>query len=519
MSDRGQTESQLLAELSELKEKMATQSAQLRQARQALADQRQINNRLPVLLATANRDGYYAEVNPAFKQILGWSEQESLSRPFMEFIHPDDHAVAIETFERLKAGETIADFVDRNLCKDGSFRWIKWIVIPVLDRGIVFGIGQDITEQKEAEAELEQAHADLERRVAERTEELRQSNVQLSVFKAFVEASAQGFGMADMDGRIVYGNAAIARLVGEERAEDSYGKLPDVYYTEDYEELREGELFPGYRNGEAWRGEVTMVSKSGEHIPALQTSFTVLDQDEKPLRRGVVITDLREIKQKEEALRKEQESLRRMLRASDHERQLISYDIHDGLAQFLGAATMQFQLFEHLRESEPHKAKTAFDAGCELVQQAHSEARRLISGVRPPVLDEAGVAVAISHLVHEAKEPKGPQVVYYDDVEFDRLSAVLENAIYRIVQEAVTNACQHSQSEKVKVSLVQEGDNLRLEIQDWGKGFDPGAVGRNRFGLEGIRERTRLFGGDCAIESEAEKGTCIRVTLPIVKET
>ncbi len=103
-----------------------------------------------------------------------------------------------------------------------------------------------------------------------------------------------------------------------------------------------------------------------------------------------------------------------------------------------------------------------------MVRQAHAEARRLISGVRPPALDESGVAIAISHLVHEQREPKGPQIKYHDDVEFYRLPPILENAIYRIAQEALTNACQHSRSQNIAVSLVQEGDQLRLEVQDWG---------------------------------------------------
>ena len=88
--------------------------------------------------------------------------------------------------------------------------------------------------------------------------------------------------------------------------------------------------------------------------------------------------------------------------------------------------------------------------------------------------------------------------------------------IYRIVQEGLSNARNHSKSKKIRVSLKQRGDRLRIEICDWGVGFDPTIVHGEHFGLEGIRERTRLLGGECSIESKAGKGTRIMVELPVV---
>ena len=88
-----------------------------------------------------------------------------------------------------------------------------------------------------------------------------------------------------------------------------------------------------------------------------------------------------------------------MLQASDHERQVISYEIHDGLAQYLASATMQFQAHDALRKNAPAKAKKAYETAVELVRQAHSEARRLISEVRPPVIDENGIVPTKEELV------------------------------------------------------------------------------------------------------------------------
>jgi signal transduction histidine kinase len=207
-----------------------------------------------------------------------------------------------------------------------------------------------------------------------------------------------------------------------------------------------------------------------------------------------------------------------MLQASDHERQTISYEIHDGLAQYLAAANMQLQVFDGLRDSNPEEAKKAYDAATQLVRQAHAESRRLINEVRPPVIDEIGLETAISHLVHEQRRRGGPKIKFDSDVQFGRLPSILENALYRIAQEALTNACKHSKSKKVTVTMTQEGQEVRLEVQDWGIGFEPESVEKGHFGLEGIRQRVRLLGGALTIESTPGSGTSVQVVVPIVEK-
>ena len=110
-----------------------------------------------------------------------------------------------------------------------------------------------------------------------------------------------------------------------------------------------------------------------------------------------------------------------------------------------------------------------------------------------------------AHLVNEQSRLKGPKIEYRSRVDFDRLAPILENAIYRIAQEGLANACQHSKSEKVRVSLVQREDRVRIEIRDWGIGFATKAVQENRYGLVGIRQRARLSAASAASEAQREK--------------
>lgn len=213
---------------------------------------------------------------------------------------------------------------------------------------------------------------------------------------------------------------------------------------------------------------------------------------------------------------REEQMLRHLLAVQDRDRKLLAYELHDGLAQQLSGALMLLQAFRERAADNPSEAWKSFDAGLRTLAQAVTEVRRVIGGLRPPVLDESGVVAAIEGLVYEAQQPGGPQIEFAADVQFDRLEPILENAIFRIVQECLTNACRHSKSQKVSVRLSQRKDSVRVEVRDWGVGFDPAAVRGAHHGLPGIRGRARMLGGRAVVRSAPGQGTRVLVELPLV---
>jgi PAS domain S-box-containing protein len=261
--------------------------------------------------------------------------------------------------------------------------------------------------------------------------------------------------------------------------------------------------------------EYTVQSPNGLTAPVEISSAVIPDAEGKPVAFMAVVRDISERKEAQEALRREHRTLKHLLESSDHERRLIAYDIHDGLAQQLAGAIMQFETYDFQRKTKPKEAKKTFETALSMLRKTHFEARRLIGGVRPPILDESGVVAAIAHLVNEHRLQNGPTIELESNVSFDRLVPIQENAIYRIVQEGLSNACNHSQSPKVRVELMQRDETLRVKIQDWGVGFDPRTVKEDRFGLEGIRERARLLGGKADVKTTAGQGTCLDVELPL----
>lgn len=383
--------------------------------------------------------------------------------------------------------------------RDGS-RFIGEVSSAVLrdDKGEPKGlmaVVRDITERKRAEEAL--------RRSEER-------------FRSYFEQGLMGMAISEGGTNWTEVNDRFCDILGYSREEVVQRKGTDFIHPDDVESARRdyGRLVAG--EADHYTKDRRYVRKDGTVI--YFTVFFKMFRSEKGTAGHVLglFDDVTERRLAQELLQREHQTLKHLLESSDHERQLIAYEIHDELAQQLAGAIMQFETYAHLKDKKPRPAAKAYDAGMTMLQQGHSEARRLIAGVRPPILDESGVVAAIGHLVHEQNRLKGPKIDCHSRVDFDRLVQILENGIYRIIQEGLANSCQHSQSERVRVTLLQRKDRVQIEVRDWGIGFDVRAKHENRFGLEGIRQRARLLGGKCSIRSKPGKGTRLVVELPVV---
>lgn len=112
------------------------------------------------MFCVAGTDGYFRRINPAFTRTLGWSHDEILARPFLDFVHPDDRAATLREVEKLSSGQPTLHFENRYLCKDGSWRWLAWTSMPQPD-GLLFATGRDVTELKQAEDALRHSEQSL----------------------------------------------------------------------------------------------------------------------------------------------------------------------------------------------------------------------------------------------------------------------------------------------------------------------------------------------------------------------
>jgi PAS domain S-box-containing protein len=438
--------------------------------------------------------------SPRWKAIFGYGENDigDSLEDWARLLHPDEKDWMLKFLDDFLAGTSPTVTVEYRLRhKDGSYRWIVAHALAVRDelgRGCrLVGSHGDITDRKQAEEALRQSHDEL---------------------RAIYDGMFEGLLILDFETkRLLHVNASVCRMLGYAEEELLSMSVLDIHPKEEAPRLMQrfhARVHEGYRDDV----DVPVLRKDGSIFYANVMGNPLVYRG----RQCIVafFRDITERRQAQEALRKERRILKHLLQSSDHERQLIAYEIHDGLAQYLAGAIMQFQTFDHLKDKKPKLATKAYDGGMTMLQQGHHDARRLIAGVRPTILDEEGIVSGIAHLVHEQSRRRKPKIDYHSRIDFDRLAPILENAIYRIAQEGLANACQHSKSEKVRVSLVQQEDRVRIEIRDWGVGFDTKTVRGDHFGLEGIRQRARLLGGKCSIRSMAGKGTRIAVELPVV---
>lgn len=212
----------------------------------------------------------------------------------------------------------------------------------------------------------------------------------------------------------------------------------------------------------------------------------------------------------------------RAIRAEEEERRCIARELHDEVGQALTAIKMGLRMTQRaLPEDGAEKAHSRLDQLVELVDQTIASVRALSHELRPPLLDEVGVEPALAWLCDGFSQHTGLSVRYVSEPDITgQLSPDAELAVYRIVQEALTNAARHAQASQVTVLIAHGTDGaFVVTIEDDGCGFDVQAVREsatpNRaLGLLGMQERADLIGGQLTINSGRGKGTSVRVRIP-----
>lgn len=263
--------------------------------------------------------------------------------------------------------------------------------------------------------------------------------------------------------------------------------------------------------------EYRLRMKTGEYRWFSGRAHALWNSEGRPIRLAGAIRDITQRKLMEEALHRDQRMLKQLLEVHERERQLFAYEIHDGVIQQITGSLMHLEAFAEVGKPAAGAAGHEFEQGVQLLREAVADARRLLSGLRPPILDELGVIAAIEYLVAEARRFIAT-VDFVHDVSFQRLAPPLESALFRIAQEALNNTRRHSGAKSARILLTGRDGRLQLEIIDDGIGFRPEELGDENFGLQGIRERARLLGGTTTITSLDGHGTSVAVEFPLPDE-
>lgn len=237
---------------------------------------------------------------------------------------------------------------------------------------------------------------------------------------------------------------------------------------------------------------------------------------------------IKENKEIEEKYQKEKEEMNNkivedVMEIQEKERKRVSRELHDGIGQNLSVVKMNLEMIlQRKLKSSKYDSSRDIKGIIDLTSNSIQELKKLSMDVRPSILDDLGLVPALRWYIKNCSISKGPKIVF-DEAISCKLSPSIETNIYRIAQEAISNALKHSKANTINVFIKTENKELFLSIKDNGKGFEPekylnGVVKGTQLGIISMKERVTLMDGVFSIKSRPGKGTDIEIKIPTLPD-
>ncbi len=499
-------------------------------------------------------EGRLIEISPSIERSTGYAPEEYLTLSAEER-YPD-----VEERERLiqeiiskgevhdrlmarntKSGDVAQTSVTAHLRRDASGE----------PEGIE-GIARDISRRARAEEELRDLNVHLEQRVAEATAEMKEATEEL---RNIFESSVDMLAVASFDGHFIKINPSFERVLGY--SDEEFLARPffhfihpdDVAATQEVieEKLRQGVEVMSFENRYRckdgsykwimWTShpvpEQGLIYADGrdmtrerqaseelekhrnhlEELVAKRTSEIKGTSDE--LRRKIAEQTLSEKKLQESRLRLRKLAAR-LHAVREEERTAVSREIHDELGQALTSVRIDVDWLERALPEGEESARERARSIRSLVDETLVTVRDLASRLRPPVLDDLGLDAAIEWQANEFASRTGIECRLDLEAQEDRLDDELATAVFRVLQEALTNITRHADARLVRISLQTRDEDLMLEVADDGKGIsEEEASSDDALGLIGMRERAEFLGGSLEIAEGVSGGVVVTLRMPM----
>jgi len=517
-------------------------------------------------IAIIDAGGVIRFESPSTARVLGHDPRERQAGSSFDHIHPEDMALAEGVLRDLVSGRCRHQRVEvRVRHADGTYRLLEASATSLLDDPSVHGIlvvARDITDQRAGELERARLLAS-ERQARAATQGALDQLLQLQSVTDLLAGALTNETVAAVT--VERGAAAVGAIAGAVGLLTPSGESLDVY----------GTLWRRGPRGRRWRriaadaplplaevirlGEAVWLESAADwasrypptasrrHLAGRAVAALPLEVNGRVAgalglafeaeRRfsetdrlfvglltrqcGQAFERVRLIQELAEREQRLQELVRRLLTGQEEERRRIAYELHDSLAQVAAGTHQHLQTLATRYPPASDEQRAELQCALDLARRTVREARSLIHGLRPTVLDDFGLVRAIG-VELDALRDAGCQVRFDGELGDARLPQSIETALYRVAQEALTNIRKHAGRCRVQVAVRRRGHSLRLLVRDWGRGFSlaavpgPGAAHGMHVGLQGMQERIALLGGRCAIRSQPNRGTSIEVHLPLV---
>jgi len=447
--------------------------------------------------------GRITYVNEYVCRLVGRGREELLGTPVLDILHPDDHAAAHAAITASATPPYRAPTIEDRVRTVAGWRWFEWTGGAMLD-------------QEGRIIELQALGFDIDER--RRTEErLRASEAR---YRGLVECQEELVVRFAPDGRITFANEACEKVFGRRR-EDMLGEVLPLIHPDDLpavvaaiERVREPphrgslELREYTPAGVRWfEWDAVAVHEAGALVEFQAVGRDVTDRRaaQEALQRSL------------DELTRSQEQLRllaqRQVLIREHERKRLGLDLHDDVCQELVGIGIMLESIR--RRLGPISAENAaeFDRVGRYLNQLIDHLRLLARELQPLQLRDLGLEGSLRSLT-KGMSSESCRVDALFPTEVPRLGEEMEVAVYRIAQEALTNAVRHADAAMIDLMLAVISGNLCLEVSDDGRGFDPGDRS-NALGLISMEERAQSLGGRLLIWSRLGEGTTIRLECPL----
>jgi PAS domain S-box-containing protein len=454
-------------------------------------------------IISKNLDGIVTSWNKSAERIFGYTPEEAIGQHITLVIPLERHAEELDILDRLRRGERVDHFQTVRKRKDGSLLDVSLTISPVRDSsGRVIGaskVARDITSQKQAERALRES----EQR-----------------FRVITDASPVLVWMAGTDKLCYYFNKGWLDFVGRTLEQESGNGWAENLHPEDFDDCLQIYV-SNFDARRPFEMEYRMRHHSGQYRWILDRGVPRYAPD--GTFEGYVggCLDIHDQKEAAEKVRIA-DDMTRLMKAQDEERRRIARELHDSAGQTLTVLGLGLaQLVERAQVIAPDLAREGREIGA-VVQQLHREIRTTSYLLHPPLLDECGLASALNSYVEGLAERSHIAITLDVADNVRRLSGDMELAIFRVVQECLTNIHRHSGSQTALIRIAREGETVRTEVQDSGSGISPERLLEiqsrgSGVGIRGIRERMRQFHGEMKIESNGS-GTTVSVSIPVPRE-
>ncbi len=473
------------------------------------------------MLAICNLEGYFTQVNPAWERTLGLTPTELTTKPYLEFIHPDDRSLTLAEAEKLARGINTIGFENRYRNKDGSYRWLSWNVSAFPEQQVLYSIARDVTERKQAEIQLQQ-------------------------LAALVDNSTDFIGIATPEGKGVYVNPAGCRLMGLENLEAALEtEILDYFFPEDKAYVRDVIIETMIRQG-LWRGEINFRHfQTGEAIPVDYSAFAIRDlQTNEIVAFATVTRDIRERvamqQERERILQREQaarEAAEQANRIKDEFLAVLSHELRTPLNPILGWSKILQK--GNLNAKKTEIALETIERNAKLQTQLIDDLLDISRILRGKLsLNEAPVnlATVIQSALETVRLAAEAKSIHIHTAKASSIGIVNgdEGRLQQVVWNILSNAVKFTpKGGHIWITLTQVENCAQIQIKDTGKGIkkeflpylfehfrqEDSATTRKfgglGLGLAIVRQLVELHGGTVTADSAGEgQGAIFTVEIP-----